>query len=121
QDLQNATLGAQQTMQGLTTQAQQFGSIAGTAISGVISALADGKITAEEFSQILAQIAQQLIQMALSGLTGGGSPGFGGNFFLGLLGSLFGGFARGGEVHGPGTSTSDNIPALLSDGEYVVR
>jgi len=31
------------------------------------------------------------------------------------------GFAAGGLVRGPGTSTSDSIPARLSDGEYVVR
>ena len=30
-------------------------------------------------------------------------------------------FASGGEIRGPGTSTSDSIPAWLSDGEYVVR
>ena len=29
--------------------------------------------------------------------------------------------ARGGAIHGPGTATSDSIPAWLSDGEYVVR
>ena len=29
--------------------------------------------------------------------------------------------ARGGKVKGPGTATSDSIPARLSDGEYVVR
>ena len=29
------------------------------------------------------------------------------------------GFEPGGKVAGPGTSTSDSIPALLSDGEYV--
>lgn len=29
--------------------------------------------------------------------------------------------ATGGFVSGPGTSTSDSIPALLSDGEYVVK
>lgn len=31
------------------------------------------------------------------------------------------GFAGGGYVSGAGTSTSDSIPARLSDGEYVVR
>lgn len=36
--------------------------------------------------------------------------------FLGL-----GAFAEGGYVSGAGTSTSDSIPARLSDGEYVVR
>lgn len=29
--------------------------------------------------------------------------------------------ATGGHVRGPGTGTSDSIPAMLSDGEYVVR
>ncbi len=30
-------------------------------------------------------------------------------------------FAVGGFVRGPGTSTSDSIPAMLSNGEYVIR
>lgn len=30
-------------------------------------------------------------------------------------------FAQGGRVEGPGTATSDSIPAFLSDGEYVIR
>ena len=30
-----------------------------------------------------------------------------------------GGLARGGMVNGPGTGTSDSIPAMLSDGEFV--
>jgi hypothetical protein len=32
-----------------------------------------------------------------------------------------GGFALGGPVSGPGTGTSDSIPAMLSNGEYVVK
>lgn len=31
------------------------------------------------------------------------------------------GFPGGGAVFGPGSSTSDSIPAMLSDGEYVIR
>lgn len=31
------------------------------------------------------------------------------------------GYEDGGEVDGPGTPTSDSIPALLSDGEFVVK
>lgn len=31
------------------------------------------------------------------------------------------GFARGGHVRGPGTGTSDSIPAMLSHGEFVMR
>lgn len=30
-------------------------------------------------------------------------------------------FGPGGEVSGPGTGTSDSIPAMLSNGEYVVN
>ncbi|MFJ9413039.1 transglycosylase SLT domain-containing protein [Streptomyces sp. NPDC101227] len=31
------------------------------------------------------------------------------------------GFASGGHIRGPGSGTSDSIPAMLSDGEYVMR
>jgi len=58
----------------------------------------------------------------------------GGSLFSGL-GGLFGGsasgpssealalfgFADGGFVSGPGTATSDSIPSMLSNGEYVVN
>lgn len=32
-----------------------------------------------------------------------------------------GAFAEGGYISGPGTSTSDSIPAMLSSGEYVIK
>lgn len=32
-----------------------------------------------------------------------------------------GGYATGGPIRGPGTSTSDSIPARLSDGEWVIQ
>ena len=31
------------------------------------------------------------------------------------------GFARGGQIHGPGTSTSDSVPIWASAGEFMVR
>jgi tape measure domain-containing protein len=40
-------------------------------------------------------------------------------FSFGKNGGLF--LASGGMVTGPGTSTSDSIPAMLSSGEYVIR
>ena len=60
----------------------------------------------------MAQVAaQQLALQAVSGITG-----------------LFGGAAgasvmaaTGGYIRGPGTGTSDSIPARLSNGEFVVR
>jgi len=33
----------------------------------------------------------------------------------------FRGYAEGGSVRGPGTSTSDDIPAMLSNGEFVMQ
>jgi hypothetical protein len=40
----------------------------------------------------------------------------------GLIGLAAGGFPRRrGRIHGPGTETSDSIPAMLSRGEYVIR
>lgn len=68
----------------------------------------------------------KLSQVSLDG-SGGGLGG------LGALGKLFGGegggvftdaavwVAGGGHVRGPGTGTSDDIPAWLSDGEFVVK
>jgi len=37
---------------------------------------------------------------------------------LGAMGNLF--MMNGGEVNGPGTGTSDSVPARLSDGEFVL-
>ena len=37
---------------------------------------------------------------------------------LGSMGNLF--MMNGGEVNGPGTGTSDSVPARLSDGEFVL-
>ena len=34
---------------------------------------------------------------------------------------LFAQAASGGEIMGPGTGTSDSIPAMLSDGEFVMN
>jgi hypothetical protein len=47
-----------------------------------------------------------------------GSTATGG--LIGLIGKGLG-FAEGGFVSGPGTSTSDSVPARLSNGEFVVN
>lgn len=73
--------------------------------------------------QTINRIASQKLAEALFGsLMGGGKAGAGGSAGgLGALISSFFGFASGGYVSGPGTSTSDSIPARLSHGEYVVN
>jgi hypothetical protein len=43
-----------------------------------------------------------------------------GNWFSGLALSMTG-RAAGGPISGPGTGTSDSIPTLLSNGEYVIK
>lgn len=40
---------------------------------------------------------------------------------IGLARGAIGGFATGGRIQGPGTDTSDSIPAMLSNNEYVLR
>ena len=63
----------------------------------------------------MAQVAaQQLAMQAVSSMSS----------WWGAAGSAVGGAvmaASGGYIRGPGTSTSDSIPAKLSDGEFVVN
>lgn len=82
-----------------------------TAISGNQSA---GNLMLGDFQGRMQ--GYQADQQAMSGLFQG----------LGMLGGASLGMpplkrAKGGEVEGPGTSTSDSIPAMLSDGEYVIN
>ena len=62
--------------------------------------------------------AQKIAEELFGGMSKGGGGGLGG-----LISGLFqwAGFASGGYVTGPGTTTSDSIPARLSAGEYVLR
>ncbi len=98
-------------------------------LGGFIRDLRDGKSAGEAFASVLEKIGDRLLNSVLDSLfqvnaAGGGGAGIFGKF----LGSIFGGggaapvkAARGGRVSGPGTSTSDSIPAQLSDGEFVVN
>ncbi len=54
---------------------------------------------------------------SVSGGSVGGTVGFG---VAGIFGAAFGA-SDGGLVRGPGTATSDSIPARLSNGEFVVN
>lgn len=42
-------------------------------------------------------------------------------FYMGVYGVDLSKYATGGFVSGPGTATSDSIPAMLSNGEYVIQ
>lgn len=86
-------------------------------IESSLEGLARGTMTLSDAIRNLAQsiadamakfAAEKLSEMAINGL--GSIP---------ILGGIFA--ATGGYIQGPGTATSDSIPARLSDGEYVVR
>ena len=79
------------------------------------------------FENMFNNIANSLSGSVSKGLFGGGGGGLLGGLFGGgggiLGGSLFniGMWADGGRVTGPGGPTDDRVPAMLSNGEYVVR
>lgn len=63
-------------------------------------------------SDIIKMMTKMLLMKALQATLG---------FFGFADGGLVPGFANGGQVHGPGTGTSDSIFAKLSNGEFVVN
>lgn len=70
-------------------------------------------------AQMLANLIIQKSLELLGGFSGGGSVGAG----VEIAGDGGGGVnaATGGYIRGPGTATSDSIPARLSNGEFVLR
>ena len=76
---------------------------------------------------VLASIAKIMANRLASSIVGNLFGGFGGggsdapSIISG--GGAFGGIfrAQGGQISGPGTETSDSIPAMLSNGEFVLR
>ena len=72
---------------------------------------------------------QKVGAKASEGFQSGGSSVFGSNWWTSALRSIFrfkdgglvGEYASGGYISGPGSATSDSIPAMLSNGEYVMR
>ena len=95
-----------------TTMCEQIGSGAKSASD------AFGDFARSVLSAINRIAAQKIAEGLFGSMTKGGSGGLGG-----LISGLFqsAGFASGGYVTGPGTGTSDSIPARLSAGEYVLR
>jgi len=100
---------------------------AGSFLKGLASDLMSGTKASEALTNQLKRLASTLADKAidslLSGLfdTGGKSSG-------GLIGSIVKQFtgsatgkASGGWIAGPGGPRSDSIPAMLSNGEYVVN
>lgn len=103
--------------------------------SDLRSGLKEGKSLADSFSNAVGNLTEKLLDMLQNKLLMDlfkmlSGPGSGGRVDISGGASSIGLFARGGPVRlaggggplrGPGTGTSDSIPALLSNGEYVVR
>lgn len=101
-------------------------SVVDTMSSGILDGLFGGSM-----DKVMKQLGESLFSgfsglfkgmdfsSLLSGLDFGKMFGGFSNMFSGLF-SIFG-FAEGGYVSGPGTGTSDSIPAKLSNGEFVVN
>nr|WP_083196160.1 phage tail length tape measure family protein [Pseudomonas sp. AU12215] len=93
----------------ITAASSQGSGIFGDALSSIFSGGAD------LFSSLFS---------SLGGLFSGGGAAGGGSLFSSILGGAGAAAvaaATGGHVRGPGTETSDSIPALLSDNEFVTR
>ena len=126
---------------------KSFGNLAEnlqTGFEDAFGAFVDGTKTADQaFKDMLLSISQQIIKeqfsIGMRGLigafTGGGGfgsagGGNGGGFLGGIFNSIFGGgkakgglikkYSGGGYVDG-GSGIRDDVPAMLTDGEYVLR
>ena len=103
-----------------------FGEAFGAIITHTKSAKEAMRDMARSFLTNIAQmIAKQLALNAVMAIMGkpNESGGTTGGWLSGIIGALTSsptGYAGGGHVKGAGTSTSDSIPAMLSNGEYVM-
>lgn len=90
--------------------------------SGAITDWITGaKSFGDAMKSVLQQLISQLIQAALYATIVAACTGGGGGFAARWKGAFGKAFASGGSVAGPGTGTSDSIPAMLSNGEYVLN
>lgn len=90
--------------------------------SGAITDWITGaKSFGDAMKNILQQLISQLIQAAIYATIVAACTGGGGGFAARWSSAFGKGFATGGSVAGPGTGTSDSVPAMLSNGEYVLN
>lgn len=129
-DLDNATdwrSGIERAVQGLGESIGNEADLAEAALTSLFNNAADaivefamtGKFNFRDFAasvakDILTLTTKMLLFKALKGSLGLFSEG-------GLVGGGALGFATGGFVSGPGGPKSDSIPAMLSNGEFVVN
>ena len=89
--------------------------------SAITDWITGAKSFGDAMKSVLQQLISQLIQAALYATIVAACTGGGGGFAARWKGAFGKGLATGGSVDGPGTGTSDSIPAMLSNGEYVLN
>ncbi|TCK31238.1 tape measure domain-containing protein [Ancylobacter aquaticus] len=107
--------------------AAEFNDIGRDVLGGFISDIQRGVSAAAALEGALAKVADKLLDIALNSIF----PSSGGGGIGAAIASAFGGSvsgsggighaATGGRIRGPGSGTSDSVPMMLSNGEYVVR
>lgn len=118
---------------------ETFTSAFGSIENGLVNLVSGTESAKEKFKKFCQDITKTILQsmaqiiirglitkaiMGAIGLGGGHAIGASASGFTGSSSLLkFNGFmvANGGLISGPGTGTSDSIPAMLSNGEYVIR
>ncbi|WP_321940048.1 phage tail tape measure protein [Paraburkholderia sp. J8-2] len=129
------TTGATKAIKSYSEEASNVASQVSSAFSDVFRGMEDAFVTfcntgtlhfGDLAKSVITDIERMAAKAAISGLF---------NWAASAVSSYFGGgdsgasaadgasihLAGGGSVAGPGTSTSDSIPAMLSDGEYVLN
>ncbi|ADH89369.1 tail tape measure protein TP901 core region [Ancylobacter novellus DSM 506] len=123
-DAAAAAEAASTRLQNAETMKAAFADIGAEGVRSFVADLRQGVSLTGALSNALARLGDRLmdlgLDLALSPLLNVLSGGL-----TSALGFSGGGavpkFASGGHVRGPGTGTSDSIPAMLSNGEYVVN
>jgi hypothetical protein len=86
-------------------------------LKGFFKSLAQG--FAQMVQQILSELVRLMVIKAIMNIVGAAAGGGGGGLGGGALAGAH--MAAGGQVMGPGGPTSDSVPAMLSNGEFVMN
>lgn len=106
---------------------EKFDDMATRGLSGFFEKVASGTVSAKDaFRSMIADWTAEItrfmvraaVQKLIAGFASSMAGGAGGGSSAGIASSLY---AEGGQVSGPGSGTSDSIPVLLSNKEFVVR
>lgn len=112
----------QESQQRLRQNMEEWRDLSKDATKGFISDLLEGKSAVDALAGALQKLGDKLLNDALDGIFGlSGSNNWFSSLFSGMATGGVVKAATGGRISGPGTGTSDSIPAKLSDGEYVVN